>query len=251
MAVAAVLAGAALLLVKGLYPQGGHDYYQHYSQFYAAVIDNHGIWPNLFWYEYYYSKGMGVTFLGMLLTDALAPSLVAYCFVAATALALYALVTGLLFAHVVAVAGGRSVPGAQRAYAGDGSLLGNGGWGHFQKPHELNSPLMFAVLWMSVAMVRSTGDVRRVWWFGAIGLCLCRRVYPACLAADRRAVRCPCGALFLRQKPRGLQDVPGHRGLDRRRVGFPPGAELPDDRRTGRYCAAGLVADRRPASVER
>ena len=90
MAVAAAFAGVALLLVKGLYPQGGHDYYQRYSQFYAAVIDSHGIWPNLFWCRYYYSKGMGVTFLGMLLTDALAPSLVAYCFVAATALALYA-----------------------------------------------------------------------------------------------------------------------------------------------------------------
>ena len=43
--------GGVLLLVKGLYPQGGHDYYQHYSQFYTLVIDNHGIWPNDFWYH--------------------------------------------------------------------------------------------------------------------------------------------------------------------------------------------------------
>jgi multisubunit Na+/H+ antiporter MnhF subunit len=167
MIVVAVLAGATLLLVKGLYPQGGHDYYQHYSQFYAAVIDSHGIWPNLFWYQYYYSKGMGVTFLGMLLTDALAPSLVAYCFVIATALALYALVRDFCsrtlwpwLAVVLYLA-------LNVHTLGTGAYLGNGGWGHFQKPHEINSPILFAVLWMSVTMVRSAGDRRRVWWFGA------------------------------------------------------------------------------------
>ena len=167
MAVAAVLAGAALLLVKGLYPQGGHDYYQHYSQFYAAVIDSHGIWPNLFWYQYYYSKGMGVTFLGMLLTDALAPSLVAYCFVVATALALYALVRDFC-SHTLWPWLAVVLYLALNVHTlGTGAYFGNGGWGHFQKPHEINSPLMFAVLWMSVTMVRSAGDVRRVWWFGA------------------------------------------------------------------------------------
>ena len=167
MAVAAAFAGVALLLVKGLYPQGGHDYYQHYSQFYAAVIDSHGIWPNLFWYEYYYSKGMGVTFLGMLLTDALAPSLVAYCFVAATALALYALVRDFC-SHTLWPWLAVVLYLALNVHTlGTGAYFGNGGWGHFQKPHELNSPLMIAVLWMSVAMVRSTGDVRRVWWSGA------------------------------------------------------------------------------------
>lgn len=167
MAVAAVLAGSALLLVKGLYPQGGHDYYQHYSHFYAAVIDSHGIWPNLFWYQYYLSKGMGVTFLGMLLTDALAPSLVAYCFAIATALALYALVRSFCsqtlwpwLAVVLYLA-------LNVHTLGTGTYFGNGGWGHFQKPHEINSPLVFAVLWMSVNMVRSASDLRRLWWLSA------------------------------------------------------------------------------------
>ena len=167
MAIAAVLAGAALLLVKGLYPQGGHDYYQHYSQFYAAVIDSHGIWPNLFWYEYYYSKGMGVTFLGMLLTDALAPSLVTYCFVVAAALALYSLVrdygSRTLWPWLAVI-----LYLALNVHTlGTWLYAANGGWGHFQKPHEINSPLVFAVLWMSVNMVRSAGDDRRVWWFSA------------------------------------------------------------------------------------
>ena len=167
MVVAAVLAGTALLLVKGLYPQGGHDYYQHYAQFYAAVIDSHGIWPNLFWYQYYLSKGMGVTFLGMLLTDALAPSLVAYCFAVATALALYALVRDFC-SHTLWPWLAVVLYLALNVHTlGTGAYFGNGGWGHFQKPHEINSPLVFAVLWMSVNMVRSTGELRRVWWLGA------------------------------------------------------------------------------------
>lgn len=168
MAVAAVLAGAALLLVKGLYPQGGHDYYQHYSHFYAAVIDNHGIWPNLFWYQYYLSKGMGVTFLGMLLTDPLAPSLVTYCFVVATALALYAVVRDFgprtLWPWLAVI-----LYLALNVHTlGTGAYAAHGGWGHFQKPHELNSPLMFAVLWMGINMARSSGEGRRLWWFAAI-----------------------------------------------------------------------------------
>jgi hypothetical protein len=167
MVIAAIFSGAVLLLVKGLYPQGSHDYYQHYSHFYAAVVDNHNIWPNLFWYEYHYSKGMGVTFLGMLLTDALAPSLVAYCFAVATALALYSLVrrfcSHTLWPWLAVV-----LYLALNVHTlGTGGYEANGGWGHFQKPHEINSPLMIAVLWMSVNMVRSVGDIRRVWWFGA------------------------------------------------------------------------------------
>jgi len=167
MAIAAIFSGAALLLVKGLYPQGGHDYYQHYSHFYAAVVDNHNIWPNLFWYEYFYSKAMGVTFLGMLLTDALAPSLVAYCFAVAAALALYSLVRGFC-SHALWPWLAVVLYLALNVHTlGTGGYAANGGWGHFQKPHEINSPLMIAVMWMSVNMVRSTGDVRRVWWVGA------------------------------------------------------------------------------------
>jgi hypothetical protein len=167
MLVAVVFFGGVLLLVKGLYPQGGHDYYQHYSQFYSLVVDNHNVWPNDFWYHYYYSKGLGVMFLGMLLSDALAPSLVTFCFVAAAAVALYSLV-------------GRFCPRTLWPWAavvlylalnvhtlGTGFYAANGGWGHFQKPHEINAPLLIAILWMSIGMVRSENESRRPWWLGA------------------------------------------------------------------------------------
>ena len=170
MTIGVFLAGAILLLVKGLYPQGGHDYYLHYSQFYSMVMDSHGIWPNDFWYQYYYSKGVGLMFLGMLLTDPLAPSLVTYCFVIAAALALYSLIQRFcprtLWPWVAVI-----LYLALNVHTlGTGVYAANGGWGHFQKAHEINTPFLIAILWLSTSMMRSEGDARRVWWFGA-GVC--------------------------------------------------------------------------------
>jgi hypothetical protein len=171
MLLAALFFGGVLLLVKGLYPQGGHDYYLHYSQFYAAVIDNHGIWPNDIWYQYYYSKGLGVMFLGILLSDALAPSLVTYCFVIATAIALYSLVHRFRPCTLWPWVAVTLYLALNVHTLGTGFYAANGGWGHFQKPHELNAPVLIAIMWMSVNMVRSQGDVRLAWWFGAALWC--------------------------------------------------------------------------------
>jgi hypothetical protein len=171
MAIGVLVAGAILLLVKGLYPQGGHDYYLHYSQFYSMVIDNHGIWPNAFWYQYYYSKGVGLMFLSMLLTDPLAPSLVTYCFVIATALALYSLIRRIcpqtLWPWVAVIL----YLALDVHTVGTGIYGANGGWGHFQKAHEINTPFLIAILWLSTNMARSAGDARLVWWFGAAACC--------------------------------------------------------------------------------
>ena len=48
-----------LLLIKGLFPGGGHDYFTHYFYYYQTVIAHHGLWPNDVWYHYYYDKGAG------------------------------------------------------------------------------------------------------------------------------------------------------------------------------------------------
>jgi hypothetical protein len=166
LAVVAVC-GAALLVVKGLYPQGGHDYYQHYSQFYTLVVDRHSIWPNDFYYHYYYSKGLGVTFLGMLLSDALAPSLVAFAFAGAGALALFSLVARFRARTLWPWVSVALYLALNVHTLGTGFYAANGGWGHFQKPHELNAPTLLSILWMCVGMVRSTEPERRIWWTGA------------------------------------------------------------------------------------
>src|SRR5580692_988687 len=69
---------AWLLLRRGLYPGGGSDYFSHFFYYYLAVVKNHSLAPNDVWYHYYQSKGSGLVFLGMLLTDPEAPALTTF-----------------------------------------------------------------------------------------------------------------------------------------------------------------------------
>jgi hypothetical protein len=77
-AIVIAVVAAWLLLRSGLFPGGGGDYYTHYFYYYLEVLKNHGLAPNDVWYQYYYSKGSGLAFLGMLLTDPEAPALSAF-----------------------------------------------------------------------------------------------------------------------------------------------------------------------------
>src|SRR5262249_29984854 len=80
----------ALFLVKGLNPgAGGGDYFLHYFPAYQAFLEHGSVWPNEVWWHYFYSKGAGLYFLGMLLTDALAPQLVTFCFMSVAGLSIF------------------------------------------------------------------------------------------------------------------------------------------------------------------
>ena len=81
-----------LLMVRGLYPGGGGDYFTHYYYYNLSVIRNHGLMPNDVWYHYYYSKGTGLQFLGMLFMDPEAPAVITFCYVVIAALAIANLV---------------------------------------------------------------------------------------------------------------------------------------------------------------
>src|SRR4029453_14770252 len=52
-----IVLGMAFLVVKGLYPAGGHDYWNHYFPFYLRVVQSGSILPNDFWYHFSKSKG--------------------------------------------------------------------------------------------------------------------------------------------------------------------------------------------------
>ena len=82
------LAAAFLLLRRGLFPGGNSDYYTHYFYYYLAVLKDHGLAPNDVWYQYYYSKGNGLAFLGMLLSDPEAPALTTFPSVVFAAIAM-------------------------------------------------------------------------------------------------------------------------------------------------------------------
>jgi len=143
-----LLTSAGLLAaVKGLYPAGGHDYYTHYFHYYREVVESGSIWPNNVYYHFYYSKGAGLFFLAMLLTDPLAPQLVTLCMFAGGALSIMAFVSHLgmtqkwqavfvtlLFAAFIYTPGPRE------------NML-HGGWGDFEKLHEFQAMLAFFLIY--------------------------------------------------------------------------------------------------------
>ena len=139
-----ILIGAAaawLLLLRGLFPGGGGDYYTHYFYYYLEVLNNHGLTPNDVWYHYYYSKGSGLAFLGMLLTDPEAPALTTYPCVVFAAVA-------------IATLAARMAPNSLWPAAGAFvylfyylvSFSADGG-GQFQKDHEEVAALVALTAW--------------------------------------------------------------------------------------------------------
>ena len=146
MAACIAVAAALLLVIKGLYPGGGHDYYTHYFYYYQSVIKHGGIWPNEVWYHYYYSKGLGLYFLGMLLTDPLAPQLVTSCFMAVAAAAFY----------LAAVILRRQQIGRRQAsFYSSVFIVFTPYWGEFEKQHEFNTALIVGVIWMTQRALRA------------------------------------------------------------------------------------------------
>jgi hypothetical protein len=135
------LAIAWLLLVRGLYPGGGGDYFTHYFYYYLSVIHNHGLAPNDVWYHYYYSKGAGLHFLGMLLTDPEAPEVMTFCCVAVATIAL---------ANLVYQFSPRSLWPAVCVilYVAYNLVQISGGGSEFQKTHEETSAMAIMATWV-------------------------------------------------------------------------------------------------------
>jgi len=149
------------LISKGLYPAGGHDYYNHYFQFYRKVIDSGNILPNEIWYHFYYSKGAGLFFMSMLLTDPLAPQLVTTAILFAS--------TALIFSVLRAGSSWRILPWLGvflfilfYIYTpGPHDSLRNTGWGDLEKLHELSAMFIIAILWSTIKIMQEQ-DLR-VW----------------------------------------------------------------------------------------
>jgi hypothetical protein len=163
----AVAAAVMLLAAKGLYPAGGNDYFAHYFRFYEWVIDHHGVWPNEIWYHYFYSKGAGLYFLGMLLTDSLAPQLVTFCFFMVAGLVVFRFIDRFAPGSLWPWVGVILLFSIYLYTPGRGEFRGNGGWADFEKLHELNASLIVAILWMAATALDSQGRRARPWIAGA------------------------------------------------------------------------------------
>jgi hypothetical protein len=163
-----------LLLIKGLFPGGGHDYFTHYFYYYQTVIAHHGLWPNDVWYHYYDDKGAGLYFLGILITDPLAPQLITFTFFATGLTALFLLLrriapdtlwplAGVVLFLVIYI----YTPGSAFIYSA------NGGWGEFEKPHEIVGSLVIAIVWMTIQALSEKDCLRVVWSIGAAAAIIC------------------------------------------------------------------------------
>jgi hypothetical protein len=130
-----------LLQQRGLFPGGGGDYYTHYFRFYLEVLKNHGLAPNDVWYQYYYSKGSGLAFLGMLLTDPEAPALTTFPCVMCAAIAMATLLARMTPNTLWPAVGALIyLLYYLLIYSADGG-------GEFQKDHEEITALVVLTLW--------------------------------------------------------------------------------------------------------
>jgi len=138
-ALAAALAATwgLVLLNSGLAVSGfEYDSSGHYLPYYQAVVENHGIGPNELWYHFWVSKGAGLHFLSVLLTDVQGPQLVSLVFSVAAAVAMFALVRE---------AGGSSIWGLGAAAILSAAFVSE--FVYFQKHHLVTLGLVAGLLW--------------------------------------------------------------------------------------------------------
>ncbi len=183
-----------LLAAKGIYPSGYGDYFNHYFPYYMHVLDSHGLQPNDVWYQYYYSKGAGLTFFTILLTDYEGPPLVTYLFVLVSALSLYSILRTVLRVPFVPLTAATIYLAAfiftpsgihlasQLAFLDDRFLtspdlrgfLSSACWGYFQKQHVITAAMLILVFWTTWKFETVNSDLRRSWLtataLGTVGL---------------------------------------------------------------------------------
>jgi hypothetical protein len=154
-AILIAIVAAWLLLRRALFPGGGGDYYEHYFYYYLEVLKHHGLAPNDVWYQYYYSKGSGLAFLGMLLTDPEAPALTTFPCVVCAAVAMATLLSRLSPNSLWPAAGALIyLLYYLLTYSADGG-------GEFQKDHEEITALIVLVMWaLCMESVSSTRPFR-------------------------------------------------------------------------------------------
>lgn len=136
------------LMVKGLYPAGGHDYYNHYFQYYRSVTESGSLWPNAVWYHFYYNKGDALYFMAMLMTDPLGPQLAATAFILMGAVMVYSLLQQKTVWRQLPWIGVALYFTCLIYTPGPVDNMNQGGWGDLEKPHEPAAMMLLALVWL-------------------------------------------------------------------------------------------------------
>jgi hypothetical protein len=156
---------SAFFIAKGLYPGGGHDYFTHYFSFYRKVTESGSILPNEVWYHFYYSKGAGLFFLSILLTDLLAPQLATSAMILAGAAIVFSILNKKGIWRLLPWIGASLYVTFLIYTPGSLKYWRHGGWGELEKLHEPTAVLVLAILWQTINLARSNC---RVWGFTLI-----------------------------------------------------------------------------------
>jgi len=151
---------ALYIAIKVVYPDGSNDYYTHYFYYYVDVIRNGSLAPNEAWYHFYYSKGWGLYFLAMLLSDPLAPQLVAATFVFTAASAVTLILTRLAPGTRLPWIGTALYLGLQIFTPNPLDFAGAAGWAELAKGHELSAALFMGLFWIATRLVEGVAEPR-------------------------------------------------------------------------------------------
>lgn len=116
-----------------------YDASGHYLPYYQAVVENGNTWVNELWYHFWVSKGAGLHFVAVMLTDIQGPQLVSFMFLNAGLVAL-ALMTYRVSGSLVLGASAAAMYLATFTHS----------FPYFQKHHLVTSALVGGLLWLSV-----------------------------------------------------------------------------------------------------
>ena len=148
---------AALLFVflKGAYPSGAHDFFNHYFPYYREVVASGNLGPHATWYHYFYSKGLGLYFMSMILMDPLAVHLVGATFIIAAACMVFDILRRPGISLLLPLFGALLYFLFLTYTRGRGLFAANGAWGDLEKTHELGAVLLFGCIWLARQLMLS------------------------------------------------------------------------------------------------
>jgi len=158
----------SFILFKGIYPNGGSDYIGHYFFYYKKVVETGSLLPNEIWYHFYYSKGLALFFMGMLLTDPLAPQLIGSIYFLVSSLIIFQILSNKCINRYIKFIGlllfilfFLYTPGPEINEM-------NGGWGDLEKTHELTATFLLSLIWISNKLRTCNDSFYKVWLVGYI-----------------------------------------------------------------------------------
>jgi hypothetical protein len=150
-----------LLITKGLYPgNGSNDAYEHYLPYFSEVIESGSAVTAKIPGQIPPSKGAGLVFLSLIVTDILGAQLISWCLIFMAGIALYDLLMRITGIKSMAAIGTSAFYGVYSV----GYSVG-GVWAEFCKHHEITAGFICLLIWACAQVEGGSGNkdiVRRV-----------------------------------------------------------------------------------------